>query len=127
MTNEFIAYRPEMTVRQAIDQFKKDAEEVETVYYIYVTDENEKLLGVVSLREMLLAPLSAVLSAIMATKIKMVTPETDELEVAEIISKYNLVALPVVDAEGVLLGIVAIDDVVDRILPPAAKRKRRKV
>jgi len=49
------------------------------------------------------------------------------VEVAEIISKYNLVALPVVDAEGFFLGIVAVDDVVDRILPPAAKRKRRKV
>jgi Mg/Co/Ni transporter MgtE len=63
----------------------------------------------------------------METKLKTVTPETDEVEVAEIISKYNIVALPVVDDEGYMLGIVTIDDVIDRILPPAAKRRRRKV
>ncbi len=61
------------------------------------------------------------------TKLKTVTPETDEMEVAEIISKYNLLALPVVDTEGFMLGIVTVDDVLDRILPPSAKRKRRKV
>jgi CBS domain-containing protein/sporulation protein YlmC with PRC-barrel domain len=127
MTNEFIAYPPEATVREAIDRFKKDAEEVETVYYIYVTDADEKLIGVISLRELLLANLNTKLSDIMETKIKTVTPDTDEDEVAEIISKYNLVALPVVDSEDVLLGIVTIDDILDRILPPAAKRKRRKV
>jgi magnesium transporter len=63
----------------------------------------------------------------MKTKLKMVSPMTDEIEVAEIVSKYNLVAVPVVDSDGYMLGIVTIDDVVDRILPPAAKRKRRKV
>ncbi|MBM4140709.1 MAG: magnesium transporter [Nitrospira sp.] len=127
MTNEFIAYPPEITVREAIEKFRKDAEEVETVYYLYIVDIDEKLLGVVSLRELLLAPLDAKLSDIMETKLKMVTPDTDEAEVAEIISKYNLVAIPVIDTEGFILGIVTIDDVIDRILPPAAKRKRRKV
>jgi magnesium transporter len=63
----------------------------------------------------------------METKLKTVTPDTDEVDVGEIVSKYNLVALPVVDTEGALLGIVAVDDILDRILPPAAKRKRRKV
>jgi len=127
MTNEFIAYPPEITVKEAIEKFRKDAEEVETVYYIYVTDTEEKLIGVISLRELLLAPLDTKLSDIVETKLKTVTPDTDEVEVAEIISKYNLVAIPVVDNEGFMLGIVTVDDVIDRILPPAAKRKRRKV
>jgi len=127
MTNEFIAYPPETTIREAIEKFRKDAEVIETVYYIYVIDANEKLIGVVSLRDMLLADLDAKLLDIMETKLKTVGPETDETEVAEIISKYNLVALPVVDAEGFMLGIVTIDDVIDRLLPPAAKRKRRKM
>ncbi|MCX5719511.1 MAG: CBS domain-containing protein [Nitrospirae bacterium] len=127
MTNEFIAYPPEITVREAIEKFRKDAEEVETVYYLYIVDIEEKLLGVISLRELLLAHPDAKLSDIMETKLKTVTPGTDEGEVAEIISKYNIVALPVVDAEGYMLGIATIDDVIDRILPPAAKRKRRKV
>jgi CBS domain-containing protein len=127
MTNEFIAYPPETSVKEAIEKFRKDAEEVETVYYIYVTDTEEKLIGVISLRELLLAPLDTKLSDIVETKLKTVTPDTDEVEVAEIISKYNLVAIPVVDNEGFMLGIVTVDDVIDRILPPAAKRKRRKV
>lgn len=127
MTNQFISYPPETSVKDAIEKFRKDADEVETVYYIYVTDPEEKLLGVVSLRDLLLADYDVTLSDIMETKLKTVTPDTDEVEVAEIVSKYNLVAIPVLDAENYMLGIVTIDDVVDRILPPAAKRKRRKV
>ncbi len=127
MTNQFIAYRPDILVKDAIEKFRKDAEEVETVYYLYVTDADEKIMGVISLRDLILAPLDAKLSDIMKTKLKMVSPDTDEIEVAEIVSKYNLVAIPVVDSEGYMLGIVTIDDVVDRILPPTAKCKRRKV
>lgn len=127
MTNEFIAYPPDLLVKDAIDRFRKDAVEVEAVYYLYVIDAEEKLKGVVSLRDLLLASPNVPLSEIMRKKLKIVTPETDELEVAEIISKYNLVAIPVVDAEGCMLGIVTIDDVLDRVLPPSAKRKWRKV
>lgn len=127
MTNDFIAYPPEISVKEAIEKFRKDAEDVETVYYLYITDPDEKLLGVVSLRELLLAPPDAKLSEILESKLKTVTPDTDEIEVAEIVSKYNLVAIPVVDTEGFMLGIVTIDDVIDVILPPSAKRKRRKV
>jgi CBS domain-containing protein len=127
MTNVFIAYPPDITVKEAMERFRKDAEDIETVYYIYVVDDLEKLLGVTSLRELLLAEQEERLAGIMETKVKSVTPEADELVVAEIISKYNIVALPVIDNEGVLLGVVAVDDVIDRILPPAAKRQRRRV
>lgn len=127
MTNEYIAYNPETHVRQAIDNFKKDAEDVEAVYYIYVIDADEKLIGVISLRELLLANLDMRLSDIMLTNPKKVLPETDETEVTEIISKYNILALPVTDVEDRLLGIVTIDDIMDRIVPPVAKQKRRKV
>lgn len=125
MTTEYIAYRPDITVHETIEKFRKDAEEIDTVYYIYTIDEQEKLIGVVSLKELLLAEPTARLAEIMETKMKTVTPETDEMVVAEIISKYNLVALPVVDSDGFLLGVVAVDDVIDMILPPSAKRKRR--
>jgi magnesium transporter len=127
MTNVFIAYPPDTTIKEAIEKLRKDAETIETVYYIYIIDVNEKLIGVISLRDLLLADLDTKLSDIMATKLKTVTPETDEMEVAGIISKYNLLAIPVIDTEGFILGIVTIDDIIDRILPPAAKRKRRKV
>jgi magnesium transporter len=127
MTNVFIAYPPDTTIKEAIEKLRKDAETIETVYYIYIIDVNEKLIGVISLRDILLADLDTKLSDIMATKLKTVNPETDEMEVAGIISKYNLLAIPVIDTEGFILGIVTIDDIIDRILPPAAKRKRRKV
>ncbi len=127
MTNVFIAYPPDITVKEAFERFRKDAEEIETVYYIYITDKQEKLVGVASLRDLLLAEPSAKLSEMIETKLKTVAPDTDEMDVAEIISKYNLLALPVVDNEGTLIGVVTIDDIMDVILPPAAKRQRRKM
>ncbi len=113
MTNEFISYSLDITVQQAIERFKKDAEEIETVYYIYIIDDNGKLLGVTSLRELLLAEPHLRLSDIMTKKIITVTPDEDVNIIAEILSKYNLVALPVVDNEGYLLGIVTVDDILD--------------
>jgi len=127
MTNEFIAYSPEMTVQDALLRFKGEAKEVETVHYIYVLDKDEKLNGVISLREMLLAEKDCILGDMMETNLKTVSPGEDEMVVAETISKYNLLALPVVDEEGYMHGIITVDDVIDMLLPPAAKRKRRKV
>lgn len=127
MTSDFIAYTEETTVREAMERFKKDAEDIETVYYIYVTDGEERLKGVVSLRELLLAKPEATLKDIMVTDLKTLPPDADESEVAALISKYDLVAVPVVDSEGVLLGIVTVDDIIDRILPSRARRKQKKV
>jgi len=127
MTNDYFSCPPGMTVLETTDKFKAEAEEVETVYYIYVLDKNEKLLGVVSLREMLLAQPDCLLADIMETNIKAVQPGEDEMAVAAIISKYTLLAIPVVDAEGYMHGIVTVDDIIDILLPPAARKKRRKV
>lgn len=113
MTNEFVSYSPDITVGQAMEKFRKDAEEIETVYYIYVTEQDERLVGVTSLRELLLAEPSRPLAEIMETKIIKVAPEEDVEVVAEQMSKYDLVAIPVVDNEGYLLGIVTIDDIMD--------------
>ncbi len=127
MTNEYIAYTMDLTVGEAIERFREDAPEIEAVYYIYVVDSEERLIGVLSLKELLLSELDTRISDIMETKLKTIGPEEDEMKVAAAISKYNLVALPVVDSEGYMLGIVTVDDVMDIILPPQAKRKRRKV
>jgi Mg2+ transporter MgtE len=127
MTNEFIAYTPELKVKDAIEKFKIDAHSVETVYYIYIIDESEKLIGVTSLKDMLLSSPNVLMSEVMETKLKTVTPDADQYYVAEIISKYNLLAIPVIDERGVLLGIVTIDDIMDILLPPSSRKKRRKV
>jgi Mg/Co/Ni transporter MgtE len=126
MTNEFIAYPPELTVRDAFEKFKMDAHDVETVYYIYIV-ENERLIGVTTLKDMILTSPQVPLSEIMVTKLKTVSADTNQQVVAETVSKYNLVAIPVVDDEGELLGIVTIDDIIDILLPPAARKKRRSV
>ena len=126
MTNQFIAYGPDITIQETIEKFKMDAPEVETLYYIYIV-ENEKLVGVTTLRQLILHSPNITLSEIMETKLKTVTPDTDQRVVAEIISKYNLLAIPVIDGEGELLGVVTIDDVMEILLPPSSKKKRRTV
>ncbi|MCI4624471.1 MAG: CBS domain-containing protein [Candidatus Magnetoovum sp. WYHC-5] len=127
MTNEYLVYRATMTVGEALERFKVDAAEVETIYYIYVEDKDERLAGVLSLKELLLSPPDKYLFDIMITNYKCVHPEDDEDIVAAKISKYNLVAIPVVDDNGYMLGMVTVDDVLDRILPPRAKRKRTRI
>ncbi|RJQ50329.1 MAG: magnesium transporter [Nitrospiraceae bacterium] len=126
MTNQFLAYPPELTVREAIERLRTDSPDVEAVYYIYVV-KDEKLLGVASLRDLILPSPEVRLSEIMETKLKSVSPETDQQAVAGLISKYNLLAIPVVDADNSLLGIVTIDDIIDILLPPSSRKKRRSV
>jgi CBS domain-containing protein len=131
MTNEFLSYPPRTRICEVMERFRADAEDVENIYYLYVIDENEKIIGVVSLRDLIVADPDnnpdITLSEIMETNIKKVRVEDDESVVAAAISKYNLVAIPVVNEEDSLLGIVMVDDIIDRILPPKAKRKKRKV
>ncbi|HMK42965.1 MAG TPA: CBS domain-containing protein [Dissulfurispiraceae bacterium] len=127
MTNLFLSYPPDITVRETMERFRKDAEEIVHIYYLYIADEEEKLVGALSLRELLLSDPSALLSDVMIKKLKTVSPETDEMVVAELISKYDLAAVPVVDAEGFCLGVITVDDIIDVIMPREGKRKRRKV
>ncbi len=126
MTNQFIAYNPGLTVQEAFEKFRMDANEVETVYYIYIV-EDEKLIGITTLKDMLLSPPQVPLSDIMEKKLKTVSPDEKQQVVAEIISKYNLLAIPVLHENGELLGIITIDDVIDILLPPSSRKKRRSV
>lgn len=127
MTNVYIAYPPQMTVKEATERFRTDAREVDNAYYIYVVDKEEKLIGIASLRELLLAESDCLLADIMETNLKTVSPGQDEMVAAEIVSKYNLMAIPVVDEDGFMLGIITVDDIVDLLLPPNAKKLRRRV
>ena len=125
MTNEYLAYPPGITVRETVERFREEAEEIEAVYYLYVLEE-EKLLGVVGLRDLILEDQSKTLGEVMHTKLITIRADANQEQVAELISKYNLLALPVVDDENCLLGIVTVDDVVDLLLPPASRRRRRR-
>lgn len=121
MTNEYISYPPDILVKDAVERFKKDAEDIETVYYIFIVDRNGKLAGVTSLRELMLADENSQLAEIMETKVVYAAPDEDVEVVAGKMSKYDLVALPVVDKDGVMLGVVTVDDIMDVVREEATE------
>lgn len=123
MTTEHVAFRPSLTAAEAIRRIRDEAKDAETIYYLYVTDPQEHLLGVLSLRELILAEPTQRLEQIMHTDVVSVRPETAFREVAELQTKYNLLALPVASGEGELLGIVTVDDVLNLILPMIWKKR----
>jgi magnesium transporter len=123
MTTEFVAVNEKCTAQQAIDEVRKVAKEVETIYYIYVTSDGVNLVGVTSLREILLAPPEQKLSEFMHKNIIKVDVLEDQREVAQKIAKYNLLALPVVEENKKIKGIITVDDAIDIVLPTAWKKK----
>lgn len=127
MTTEFLAFPPDMTVEEAIKELRLEAPNVETIYYLYILDKDEHVNGVVSLKNLILAMPQTLLSDIMLTPVKTLPLEAGQKDVAEFISKYNLLAAPVVDENSALRGIVTVDDVVDLLLPTASRKKRRKI
>jgi Mg2+ transporter MgtE len=127
MTTEYLAFPPDMTVEEAIKELRLEAPDVETIYYLYIVDHQEHINGVLSLKHLILATPRTLLSDIMKTPVKTLPLEAEQKDVAEFISKYNLLAAPVVDENMVMRGIVTVDDVVDFLLPPASRKKRRKL
>mgnify|MGYP001594860436 FL=1 len=127
MTTEFLAFPPDMTVEDAIRELRLEAPDVETVYYLYILDDQERLLGVVTLKDLILARPETMIKDIMRSPVKTLPVEAEQNDVAEFISKYNLLAAPVVDENMVMRGIVTVDDVVDFLLPPASRKRRRKM
>jgi len=123
MNTEFIAVPPHLTAEQVLDVLRESAHEAETVYYLYVLDDESHLTGVLSLRDLVLAQPSIPISEIMETRIVTVDLLDSQEDCAQLISKYNLLAVPVVDAEKRLHGIVTADDALDKIIPTAWKKR----
>ncbi len=128
MTTEYLSFPPEMTVAESMTEYRLAAPDVESAsaYIIYILDAEEHLLGEVHLKDLVLASSDKKLGEIMHTDFQAASPEDDEKEVAETISKYNLLALPVVEDDK-MLGIVTVDDVVDLLLPPQSRRKKHRM
>jgi len=110
MTTEYIAFPKEMKAKEALDKLAELAVDAETIYYIYVVDSEGRLVGVVSLRDLILAPENTPIEDFMQTDVKKVNVLQEQEEVARLIQKYGFLALPVVDDDNVLLGIVTVDD-----------------
>lgn len=113
MTAEYIDLKAGMTVKEAVARIRRTGIDKETVYVAYITDNERRLFGIVTLRDLLFAEETALLSDIMNDRVIMATTTDDREEVAAIISKYDLLALPIVDKEKRLVGIVTVDDALD--------------
>ncbi|MFN3368871.1 MAG: magnesium transporter [Thermus sp.] len=113
MTPEYVAVREGMTVEEVIRFLRRAAPDAETIYYIYVVDEGGRLRGVLSLRDLIVADPKTKVAEIMNPKVVFVRTDTDQEEVARLMADYDFTVLPVVDEEGVLVGIVTVDDVLD--------------
>jgi Mg2+ transporter MgtE len=124
MTTEFITLDYKLTVEEVISKIREIAPNAETIYYLYVVDEQLRLVGVLSLRSLIISQPYLPISEIMYKEPITLKPEMNQREVADIFSKYNLLAVPVVDEEQRILGIITVDDVMDLILPPLSRRKR---
>lgn len=115
MTPDYIAVKPEDTADEVIRRLRGVSPDVETIYYVYVVGDDRELRGVLSLRELIVSPPDGAVGEIMKPDVLTVSPEEDQERVAEVISKYDLLALPVVDGQGRMLGIVTVDDVMEVI------------
>ena len=113
MTTEYVDLRPAMTVREAFDHIRHTGVDKETIYICYIIGPTRKLLGLVSVRELLLATPDTVLRDMMETNIISVTTLDDREDVANLFTRYDFTALPVVDRENRLVGIVTVDDAID--------------
>jgi len=121
MTTDYAWLPVDITVAQAIDELRKQAPEKETIYYVYVLDQNRRLLGFVSLRHLIVAKPTAVIGDMMQIEVISVRVDADREEVARMLARYNFLAIPVIDDQHRLVGIVTHDDVIDVVVEEATE------
>src|SRR5699024_6605841 len=113
MTTEFVAVYESKTIKDTMQYLKAEAPEAETIYYLYVIDEDKHLVGVVSLRDLIIAESDMRVADVMSENVLSVSVAKDQEEVARMIRDYDFLALPVVDFQNHLLGIITVDDILD--------------
>jgi magnesium transporter len=121
MTSEYLVMRREMVVRDAINAIRNWGPDKRTLYYLYIVDGNDQLLGVTELQKLIGEKPATHLDAIMDTDIVSVKADTDQEECSDLMSRYNLIALPVVSDTGTLLGVITVDDVLDVLVEEATE------
>jgi magnesium transporter len=113
MTKEYISVYQDITCYEAIEVLREESPDAETIYYVFVTDHEERLVGVISLRELIVSKPGQLIEEIMSPNVISVNVNDDQEEVARDVQKYDLLAIPVTDDEDTLLGIITVDDVID--------------
>jgi CBS domain-containing protein/sporulation protein YlmC with PRC-barrel domain len=127
MTTQFVTVPAGITAQETIDYLRKVGEEAETIYYCYVVQDSNRLVGVITLRDLIIADPKQSIDEIMVRDLVTVPPHASQEETAHFISRYNLLAIPVVDEHNHLLGIVTVDDAIDAVLPTRWKKRLPKV
>jgi len=125
MTTQFVTIAANLTAEQAIDRLRELEPDAESIYYVYVVDAQERLLGVLSLRDLIVAKPQTPVTDIMIKRVIAVPLDASPEDVADVIAKYNLLAVPVVDDDDRIQGIVTIDDAMDTVMPAGLKRRAR--
>lgn len=113
MTTEFISIFKTQTVKDTMAQLKKEGPEAETIYYLYVVDEDKRLVGVLSLRDLIISEEDTLIDDILSEKVVSVSVAEDQEDVAKMMRDYDFLAVPVVDFQDHLLGIITVDDILD--------------
>jgi magnesium transporter len=127
MTTEYVAVLHTLTASQAIDRLRELEPDAESVYYVYVVDEEEHLLGVLSLRDLIVVKPETKIRDFMIKNLISVGLDAGPRDVAQVTSKYNLLAVPVVDQHNRIQGIVTVDDVMERVMPARGGGRRRRI
>ncbi|MFQ3582038.1 MAG: magnesium transporter [Chloracidobacterium sp.] len=125
MTSEYATLPPDLTVTDAIERLREIAPDKETIYYSYVVDDERKLLGFVSLKDLILARRDATIRDIMHEDVIFARASDDQEDAARLIQKYDLIALPIVNEDGALVGIITHDDAIDIITQEHTEDMRR--
>ena len=123
MTTELVTMPEHLNCQQTIERLRDLAPKAELIYYVYVVDDEERLSGVISLRDLVVSPPLRPISEIMVHNVIHVYVEDHADQVAQIIGRYNLLAVPVVSEDEKLLGIITVDDTLERLLPPERRRR----
>ena len=127
MTTEFVGVPATLTAAETIDRLRELEPDAETIYYVYVVDDDGRLVGVLSLRDLIVARPETRIAEVMIDEPVAVRALEPAESVAETIAHYNLLAVPVVDDEGRLVGIVTVDDAIDTVAPASWRRRQPRV
>ena len=123
MTTDIATIRPGLTAEKAIEVLRNSADEAESIFYVYVTDEENHLIGVFSLSDLILSKPKTPVAEFMHKKVVSANVLEKQETLAQIVAKYNLLSIPIVDDENHLLGMVTADDALDKIIPTAWKKR----
>ncbi|TAM61048.1 magnesium transporter [bacterium] len=123
MTKNYLWIYPHRTAAATMDKLREMSPETDFIYYLFVTDQSRRLLGVLSLRQLILAQPQSTIESIMETDVVTVHPQQTAEDVARTIARYDLLTVPVVDDDGIMVGIITVDDAIDAILPEKIRKQ----